>query len=154
MNRSKSIILAAIALLAIGATVLVWRGASDEQFADSGLNGEVAGLQQSAYQKISQEEAKQRMESEQHVLLDVRTREEFAEGHINGAKLMPEDTIVENIEAEVPEKGTLIFVYCRSGVRSARAAQALVEMGYTNVYDMGGIADWPYDVATGCPPTS
>jgi len=98
------------------------------------------------YQKISPEEAKQMMDSDAaYILLDVRTEEEFAEGHIAGAILIPDYELAEHAASELPDKSARILLYCRSGRRSANAANLLIELGYTNVYDFGGILDWPYD---------
>lgn len=85
-------------------------------------------------------------ENPEAVILDVRTQEEFAEGHIDGALLMPYTEIPALAEKQLPEKDALILVYCRSGRRSAIAAQSLVDLGYTQVKDFGGINDWPYDI--------
>jgi rhodanese-related sulfurtransferase len=78
------------------------------------------------------------------VLLDVRTEEEYLEGRLSGAVLMPDFEVRERAPLELPDKDVLILVYCRSGVRSARAAQELVDMGYTRVYDMGGALGWSF----------
>lgn len=85
-------------------------------------------------------------ENPEAVILDVRTQEEYAEGHIEGALLMPYTDIPAVAEAQLPDKDALILVYCRSGRRSAIAAQSLVDLGYTQVKDFGGINDWPYDI--------
>jgi rhodanese-related sulfurtransferase len=79
------------------------------------------------------------------VLLDVRTDSEFAERHIPGAFLLPDYDIGSKAAEVLPDKDALILVYCRTGKRSANAANELVGMGYTNVYDFGGIVDWPYE---------
>jgi len=98
------------------------------------------------YQKITPEQAKARMdEGKPYILLDVRTEEEFQERHIDGAILIPDYEIGSRAAAELPDKKALLLLYCRSGRRSAHAAQELIGMGYTNVYDFGGIIDWPYD---------
>lgn len=103
-----------------------------------------------AYQKISAEEAQQMMQdSSEYILLDVRTSQEFDEVHIEGAILIPDNEIEARAAMELPDKNALILVYCRSGRRSAGAAEQLIGMGYTNVYDFGGIADWPYDTVSG-----
>jgi rhodanese-related sulfurtransferase len=81
------------------------------------------------------------------IILDVRTDREYATGKIPGAKLMPDYTICERAETELPDKDALILVYCRSGTRSREAAYELISMGYTNVYDFGGINAWPYERA-------
>ena len=97
------------------------------------------------YRKISAEQAKAKMEEgKPYVLLDVRTEREFKEQRIAGAVLLPDSEIGVRAAAMLPDKDALIFVYCRSGNRSANAARRLVNMGYTNVYDFGGIVDWPY----------
>ena len=90
-------------------------------------------------------------ESKPYILLDVRTDEEFKEKRIDGAILIPNYEIKERAIAELPDKSILILIYCRSGRRSADAAKALIDMGYTNVYDFGGINDWPYDTVSGYP---
>ena len=79
------------------------------------------------------------------VLLDVRTAEEFAEGHIPGAVCLPVEAIGRTAPAELPDKSAEILVYCRSGSRSAKAARKLTGLGYTHVADFGGIQDWPYE---------
>ena len=98
------------------------------------------------YQRITPTEAQNIMRSGQpYILLDVRTEEEFAAKRIPGALLLPDYEIGRQAEAEIPDKGALILVYCRSGRRSANAAAELANMGYTNVRDLGGIHDWPYE---------
>ena len=98
-------------------------------------------------QKISQEEARERMEAGDVIVLDVREQEEYDSGHIPGAILLPLGAIDGESAAEViPKKDATVLVYCRSGSRSKRAAKALAELGYTGVYEFGGIMTWPYDV--------
>lgn len=98
-------------------------------------------------QSIEPEEALQRIESgEDIILLDVRTPGEYAEGHIADSLLIPLQTLEEEAPRHLTDKNVPIFVYCRSGRRSLEAAEILVELGYTQVYDMGGIIDWPYDI--------
>lgn len=100
-----------------------------------------------SYEQISQAEAKTLMESESdYVILDVRTAEEFAEGYIAGAMLIPDYEVMEKAESMLPDKNQLILVYCRSGRRSKLAAEALVTLGYTNVKEFGGIIDWNYGI--------
>jgi len=99
----------------------------------------------SAYRAISPADAKKRIDAgEEIILLDVRTPEEYAEGHIAGSVLLPLDEIDAKAGEALKDKDAPIFVYCRSGRRSKIAAEALVSMGYTEVYDLGGIIDWPY----------
>ena len=98
------------------------------------------------YEQITADEAKKIMDSEKdYVILDARTDEEFAMGHIEGAIMIPEYEIIEKAEVAIPDKDTLILVYCRSGRRSKIASEALVTLGYTNVKEFGGIIDWPYE---------
>ncbi len=80
-----------------------------------------------------------------YIIIDARTQEEFDEGHIENAILIPEYEITERAEKELPDKEQLILVYCRSGRRSKIAAEELVKLGYTNVKEFGGIIDWPYE---------
>lgn len=99
------------------------------------------------YEQITGEQAKLLMDNEtDYVIIDARTTEEFEEGHIDGAILIPEYEILERAEKELPQKDQLILVYCRSGRRSKIAAQALVDLGYTNVKEFGGIIDWQYEI--------
>ncbi len=99
------------------------------------------------YEQISAKEAKTIMDTEQdYVIIDARTQEEFAQGHIEGAILIPEYEIAERAEKELPERDALILVYCRSGRRSKIASEELVKLGYTNIKEFGGIIDWPYEV--------
>jgi rhodanese-related sulfurtransferase len=103
--------------------------------------------QNNGYMRITAEEAKQIMDTEDnYVILDVRTQEEFDEGHIPGAILIPDYEIEDRAEAELKDKEQTILVYCRSGNRSKVASAALAELGYTNVKEFGGIIDWPYEV--------
>ena len=101
------------------------------------------------YMQITAKEAKNIMDNEtDYIILDVRTEEEFIEGHIAGAILIPDYEITEKAEKILIDKDQLILVYCRSGRRSKLAAESLVTMGYTNIKEFGGIIDWPYDVVT------
>ena len=99
------------------------------------------------YEQITAEQAKTIMDTEKdYVIIDARTEEEFAEGHIENAILIPEYEIANRAENELPDKEQLILVYCRSGRRSKIASEELVKLGYTNVKEFGGIIDWPYDI--------
>lgn len=100
-----------------------------------------------SYEQITPSEAKTIMDTEtDFYLIDARTEEEFAEGHIEGAILIPEYEVADRAEKELPDKDALILVYCRSGRRSKIASEELVKLGYTNVKEFGGIIDWPYEV--------
>ena len=99
------------------------------------------------YEQITPQEAKRIMDSgEEHIILDTREQDEFDEGHIPGAILIPYTEIENKAEEMLPDKDKLILVYCRSGRRSKIAAENLVKLGYTNVKEFGGIIDWPYEV--------
>ena len=103
--------------------------------------------QGAVYMNITAEEAKQIMDSEEgYIILDVRTQEEYDEGHIPGAIVISHEEITEKAEDVLTDKEQLILVYCHSGRRSKIAAEALVELGYTNIKEFGGIIDWPYEV--------
>ena len=99
------------------------------------------------YVQISTDEAVTMMaEQEDYVILDVRTPEEYAERHIAGAVNLPNEEIGTEPIEELPDLDQLILVYCRSGNRSKQASEKLVKLGYTNVYEFGGINDWTGDV--------
>ncbi|PKM73522.1 MAG: rhodanese-like domain-containing protein [Firmicutes bacterium HGW-Firmicutes-16] len=101
------------------------------------------------YKKITPEEAKARLDSgDEIIILDVRTEEEYTSGHITNAVLMSNETITDKMPDLLPDLEAEILIYCRSGNRSAQAAKKLLSIGYTNVYDFGGIIDWPYDIVT------
>ena len=85
-------------------------------------------------------------EESDYVILDVRTQDEYDQGHIPGAVLLPHDVVSREAERILPRKDQLVLVYCLSGNRSKQASQALVDLGYTNVVEFGGINDWPYDI--------
>ena len=98
------------------------------------------------YMNITAEQAKKIMDTESdYIILDVRTQEEYDEAHIPGAIVIPNTEIEARAESELPDKDQMILVYCRSGRRSKLAADILVELGYTNIYEFGGIIDWPYE---------
>ena len=99
------------------------------------------------YEQTTAEEAKKIMDSgEEHIILDTREQDEFDEGHIPGAILIPYTEIENKAEAMLPDKDKLILVYCRSGRRSKIAAESLSKLGYTNVKEFGGIIDWTYEI--------
>ena len=99
------------------------------------------------YEQITAEEAKKIMDSgEEHIILDTREQDEFDEGHIPGAILIPYTEIENKAEAMLPDKDKLILVYCRSGRRSKIAAESLSKLGYTNIKEFGGIIDWTYEI--------
>ena len=102
-----------------------------------------------SYTQISQEEAKQMMEQDgAQIIVDVRTQEEYDSGHIPGAICIPNESIGTEQPEELPDLDQIILIYCRSGNRSKQAAQKLFDMGYTNVYEFGGIIDWTGEIVT------
>lgn len=104
---------------------------------------------ESSVTTITAQEAKTRLDNEKDIILvDVRTEEEYQEEHIKDALLLPLDNISENAATVIPDKEAIYFVYCLSGGRSATASEQLLEMGYKNLYDLGGISDWPYEKET------
>ena len=113
-------------------------------------NAGVSGNSKPVWQTITAEEAYRMMhELDSYVLLDVRTIAEFADIRIEGAILIPDYEITERAETELPDKNAIILIYCRSGRRSALSAKVLAELGYSNVYDFGGIINWPYETIKG-----
>ena len=111
-------------------------------FAFTSCKGNVEG-----YQKITPQEAKTIIDNEKdYIILDVRRLDEYNGGHIPNAILIPNEEINEKAESVLLDKNQLILVYCRSGKRSKEAALKLINLGYTNVLDFGGIIDWPYEI--------
>ena len=106
------------------------------------------GGQGAPYEQIDAETAHTMMEEQSGVvILDVREQDEYDSGHIPGAVLLPLGTIDEQgAQAVIPAKDTTVLVYCRSGNRSKQASEKLAALGYTAVYEFGGIRDWPYDI--------
>lgn len=137
----------AAAVLMVGLLGLVACGAPGAGSAAPAGNAEL--LPAAEYHKLTPAEAKERLDSgDTLILLDVRTQSEFDEGHIPGAVCLPNEDIGSEMPDSLPDKDAEILLYCRSGRRSKEAAEKLVDMGYTAVYDFGGIIDWPYDTTT------
>jgi len=138
MDLSRSVVSGVLVCLLVACSPLVF----------TGNESEVVALETPSvvYRKITADEAKTIMDSgEPFVLLDVRTLEEYLEKRIDGALLIPDYDIKDRAELELLDKNALILIYCRSGRRSANAAHEMIEMGYSNVFDFGGIMDWPFD---------
>lgn len=95
--------------------------------------------------RLTPAQAKQKMESEPVTILDVRQPQEFAQGHIPGAINLPNETIAHTALVTLSDEDAVLLVYCRSGHRSAQAANKLVQLGYNHVYDFGGLLQWPYE---------
>ena len=110
------------------------------------LTGCGGGAGDGSYQQITQEEAKEMMDTQEVIILDVREQDEYDNGHIPGSVLLPVGIIDEETAAAViPEKDSTVLVYCRSGNRSKTASSTLAELGYTNICEFGGINTWPYE---------
>ena len=106
--------------------------------------------QKAGYEQVSMEEGLELMQEDSgYILLDVRRTDEYEEGHIPGAINIPNESIGTEEIAELPDKNQTIYVYCRSGNRSKQASQKLVDLGYTNVIEFGGIIDYSGEIAKG-----
>ncbi|MDO4733795.1 MAG: cyclophilin-like fold protein [Lachnospiraceae bacterium] len=136
---------------------------------DSGSVENISSQEAGTYQQISQDEARKIMDTEKGILiLDVRTQAEYDSSFIPGAVCLPNETIqaawneqqengnqdpaqgsaLDEVSSILPDKQQKILVYCRSGRRSKEASQALADMGYTNVFEFGGINDWTGEIIT------
>lgn len=105
------------------------------------------GCQSVCYEQITPETAKAIMDSgKECIIIDARTQQEYDEGHIENAIMIPEYEIAKRAKNELPDKDALILVYCRSGRRSKIASEELAKLGYKNVKEFGGIIDWPYEI--------
>ena len=110
----------------------------------------LSGCSTASYRQISQDEAVEMMQEQQdYLIVDVRRPDEFTEGHIAGAVNVPNETIEDVAPDALPDKEQTLFIYCRSGNRSKEASQKLADMGYTNVYEFGGISTWEGEIVKG-----
>lgn len=137
MDKKIWIILLIVIAIAALAVYFIYSAGKNKP-ADSGVGG--------VLKKISAEEAKKMIDAGGVTIVDVRRRDEFDAGHISGAVLVPVESITSQAPSALPDKNAVLLIYCRSGNRSATAAQRLHKLGYTNVYDFGGIIDWPYEI--------
>lgn len=111
---------------------------------NAGISKESATTVMTGYKQISQDEAKEMMTRDDgHIIVDVRRQDEYDAGHIPGAILIPNESIDKERPKELPDLDQIILVYCRSGRRSKEASEKLAKMGYTNIYEFGGIITWP-----------
>ncbi len=109
--------------------------------------GTASGSAKGSYTQISQEEAKGMMtRNDGHIIVDVRRQDEYEAGHIPGAVLIPNESIGTEKPEALPDLNQIILVYCRSGNRSKQAAAKLYAMGYTNIYEFGGINTWTGEI--------
>ncbi len=103
-------------------------------------------MEQNSYKQITQQQAKEMMDNQNVIILDVREQYEYDSGHIKDAVLLSVGSINEqSASAVIPEKDSVVLVYCRSGNRSKVAADALAKLGYTEIHEFGGITSWPYE---------
>ena len=140
-NMWNYIIIAGIAVvvIVIGAVILIRQNAKNNILDGPGMVN--------SFTQISQDEAKEMMKkNDGHIIVDVRRQDEYEQGHIPGAILIPNESIGAQRPAELPNLNQIILVYCRSGRRSKEAAQKLFDMGYKNIYEFGGIIDWTGDI--------
>jgi len=107
-----------------------------------------AAVAAGGFTTISAEEAKKMIDAGNVTIVDVRTIMEYREQHIPGSVLVPNESIGTEAPAELPDKDAVLLVHCRSGVRSKEACTKLAALGYTQVYDFGGIIDWPYETVS------
>ena len=147
----KKLIVIVLALLCVGITACgTVENGGTQMGSKSTISIQKDVSESLSYTNIKPEEAKKRLESEKGIiLLDVRTQAEYVEQHIPNSLLIPVEEIEKEALTKLKDKNTIIFVYCRSGRRSAIASQVLVKMGYTRVYNLGGIIDWPYETESG-----
>lgn len=136
-------VLLAAALAGACALLLAACGAAGAGSASSSAGDETAA------RKITAQEAKELIDAGGVTVVDVRTAEEYAAGHIPDALLVPNETIGDTQPEALPDQDAVLLVYCRSGRRSEDAARKLAALGYKTVYDFGGILDWPYDTVPG-----
>ena len=160
MNITKKKSLYTLAVIIMGIMLLAGCSGSKESKPDTGQSPTAeqspssteqksAEAEKEGFTQISQEEALLMMEEQPDaIILDVRTQEEYGEGHIPNAICVPNEEITDSQPAELPDLNQTILVYCRSGNRSKQASQKLFDMGYTSVYEFGGIKDWAGDVVT------
>ena len=132
------------------ALLLAGCGSGAESTAQSDVSEAVSSYVQTAgYRQITQEEAAEMMTRDDgHIIVDVRRQDEYDAGHIPGAVLIPNESIISDPPELLPDTSQIILVYCRSGRRSKEAAQKLADMGYTNVYEFGGIITWKGETVT------
>ncbi len=143
------IISLSLILLAALAVVILTACSSPDPVPGSPMDGEGSIM---SYKQISQEEAMQMMEKDDgHIIVDVRRQDEYAAGHIPGAVCIPNESIGTEKPEELPDLNQVILVYCRSGRRSKQASEKLIHIGYSNVYEFGGINTWTGEIVTGEP---
>lgn len=145
-SKSRRAVLAVFVVLCMLLTAC-GNGTSSSESAQSEVQTTTASA--AAYQQITQEKAKEMMQAEDgHIIVDVRRQDEYDSGHIPGAILIPNESIGTEKPKELPDLDQVILIYCRSGRRSKEASQKLADMGYTHIFEFGGIIDWTGEVVT------
>ncbi|PWJ10074.1 rhodanese-like domain-containing protein [Ruminococcus flavefaciens] len=146
-SKSRGAVLAVFAVL-----FMLLSACGNGTSSSEGVQSEVQTATASAaanYQQITQEKAREMMQAEDgHIIVDVRRQDEYDSGHIPGAILIPNESIGTEQPKELPDLDQVILIYCRSGRRSKEASQKLADMGYTHIYEFGGIIDWTGEVVT------
>ena len=138
-DRQRDVIILSGSCLAVFLWLVLLCGCSDRS---SESNGESKAV----YRQITPAQAKKELGLGQPIiLLDVRTEAENRALRIPGSVLLPLDKLEQLASERLPDKNARIFVYCRSGNRSNTASRKLIDLGYTNIFDLGGIIDWPYE---------
>lgn len=137
----KKIVASIIMLLVVvlGGTVL-YRANSLKKDATG-----IAEAGKASFQIIDYKKAKVMMDKGGVTIVDVRRQDEYDAGHIKDAILVPNESIGKTELKALPDKNAVLLVYCRTGIRAKDASQKLANLGYKNVYDFGGIVDWPYE---------
>ena len=145
-SKSRGAVLAVFVVLCMLLTACD-NGTSSVEGTQSEVRAATASA--AAYQQITQEKAKEMMQADDgHIIVDVRRQDEYDSGHIPGAILIPNESIGTEQPKELPDLDQVILIYCRSGRRSKEASQKLADMGYTHIYEFGGIIDWTGEVVT------
>lgn len=143
-----------IIILALACTLILAACSVPESGETPSLSGTAASVpsqtsEEDPYHKITAEEAKKMMDEGGVVVVDVRTAEEYAQKHIPGAILVPNESIGEELPEALPDLDAVLLIHCRTGVRSKQASDKLASLGYRHIYDFGGIVDWPYETESG-----
>jgi len=149
-KKLTGIVLAGIlgCMMVLGACSAAGKGESETGTEPVSAAGQMQEADE-AYHKITAEEAKKMMDEGSVTVVDVRTAQEYTDGHIPGAVLVPNEEIGDEQPSALPDKDAVLLIHCRTGVRSRQASDKLIKMGYKNVYDFGGIVDWTYETETG-----
>ncbi len=144
MNRKRKLVSILFVSVLLGLS-----GCSTGAETGSSAGAETSSTAGAAYKQIDQESAKEMMAKDDgHVIVDVRRQDEYDSGHIPGAILIPNESIESDPPEALPDLEQIILVYCRSGNRSKQASEKLASMGYTHIYEFGGINTWTGEIVT------